>query len=510
MYKIINKVTQKEKLKIISKSSYILGQQCEKSFWFKHNQYPETNPQDEAAQERLAAGDEVGEISKMLFPEGEEIPFLDGNYQDMHDITMEKISLGAERLYEASFLIDGIFIRVDLMNKTKDGWDIYEVKSSSSVKDYHKDDASLQWHVLKKIPEIKLNSLYVAVLNNAYEKSSEIIPDEFFKKENVTEIANQNRKAVEQKISELKILSSQNDKPKIKISSHCKKPHDCVYQDNCWPKNKDDLNSIFTLYRLNTKKKIDLYEMGIDTFEKIQDESGFTNIQQKQLQAYKIKQPIIDKKVIREFIEKVQYPISYFDFETFSDAVPVFERQKPHMQVPFQYSLHIQSNIEEKLKIDEGHYEFLANHEIDPRRSIAESMIKHLPAQGTIMAYNESFEKKCIKSLAEHCPDLADQLLSFNERFLDLIIPFRSGGYYDLNFKGSFSLKNVLPALCPENKELDYDNLEISDGGTASSTFKKMQSLSEDEIKIKRNNLREYCRLDTYAMYAIYAKLLEI
>ena len=162
------------------------------------------------------------------------------------------------------------------------------------------------------------------------------------------------------------------------------------------------------------------------------------------------------------------------------------------------------------MKIDEGHYEFLANHEIDPRRSIAESMIKHLPAQGTIMAYNESFEKKCIKSLAEHCPDLADQLLSFNERFLDLIIPFRSGGYYDLNFKGSFSLKNVLPALCPENKELDYDNLEISDGGTASSTFKKMQSLSEDEIKIKRNNLREYCRLDTYAMYAIYAKLLEI
>ena len=156
---------QKKQLKIISKSSYILGQQCQKSFWFKNNRVPETNPKDEAAEERLSAGDDVGEISKMLFPGGEEIPFLGGKYQEMHDITMEKISSGVEKLYEASFLVDGIFIRVDLMNKTKDGWDIYEVKASSNVKDYHKDDASLQWHVLKKIPEIKLNKLKVVVLN---------------------------------------------------------------------------------------------------------------------------------------------------------------------------------------------------------------------------------------------------------------------------------------------------------------------------------------------------------
>ena len=67
---------QKKQLKIISKSSYILGQQCQKSFWFKNNRVPETNPKDEAAEERLSAGDDVGEISKMLFPGGEEIPFL--------------------------------------------------------------------------------------------------------------------------------------------------------------------------------------------------------------------------------------------------------------------------------------------------------------------------------------------------------------------------------------------------------------------------------------------------
>ena len=110
----------------------------------------------------------------------------------MFDITMKKILAGTEKLCESSFYINDIFIRVDLMNKTNDGWDVYEVKSSTSVKDYHRLDASFQWHVLKQIPEIKLNRLYVIVLNNKYEKDSEIIPHDFFKKEDVTDIANEN------------------------------------------------------------------------------------------------------------------------------------------------------------------------------------------------------------------------------------------------------------------------------------------------------------------------------
>ena len=178
-----------------------------------------------------------------------------------------------------------------------------------------------------------------------------------------------------------------------------------------------------------------------------------------------------------------------------------------------QYTAFANKNYEKLLKefeIDENHREFLGHHEQDPRRLIAESMIKNLPASGTIMAYNESFEKKCIRLLAEHCPDLAEQLLSFNERFLDLIIPFRTGGYYDLNFKGSFSIKSVLPVLCRDNKELTYENLEISDGGSASRTYKNLQFLSEEEIRNKRNNLLRYCRLDTYAMHAIFAKLLAV
>ena len=494
---------------MISKSSFVLGVQCEKSYWFKHNRYPETNPSDDAAKERLSAGQEVGEISKMLFPDGEEIPYMGDKYQEMFSLTLEKIANGADVLYEASFIDDDIFIRVDLMKKTPKGWDIYEVKSSSSIKDYHKYDASLQWYVLNKIPEIKLNKIYVIVINNKYEKDSKIIPNELFKEEDVTDIANENLFAIKEKIIALKDLSSNNSEPAIDIGSHCKKPHGCVYLDRCWPKNKDDLDSVFTLYRLNMNKKINLYNSGIDSFDQIQNESSFSKIQQIQLKAYQIKKPVIDKEIISDFVNKIKYPISYFDFETFTEAVPTHNGQRPHMQMPFQYSLHIQNNKDKKLKLETNHVEFISDHRIDPRRSIAESMIEHFPSTGTIMAYNQSFEKQCIDSLARHCPDLADILLSFKDRFADLIIPFRSGGYYDSNFRGSFSIKKVLPALCPSNKELDYQNLEISNGGMASTAYKEMRNQSKQDIEKTRSDLFKYCKLDTYAMYAIYSKLLD-
>ena len=179
--------------------------------------------------------------------------------------------------------------------------------------------------------------------------------------------------------------------------------------------------------------------------------------------------------------------------------------------MPFQYSLHIQNERNEELRVNDNHFEFIADPEQDPRRSLAESMIKNFPKKGTIMAYNESFEKKCIESLAEYCPDLEKELLGLNERFLDLIKPFRGGGYYDPRFKGSFSIKKVLPAVCRDNPELDYQALNISNGGMAMNAFKEMR----DNPNNKNNNsikaeLFEYCRLDTYAMYAIFNKLLLI
>ena len=115
------------------------------------------------------------------------------------------------------------------------------------------------------------------------------------------------------------------------------------------------------------KKKLDFYNKGIDRFENIKDVSSLTSTQQNQFKAYQTQSPVIDKKKLDDFISKVEYPITYFDFETFTDAVPVFKKQRPHMQMPFQYSMHIQSSRDEILDINDPHPEFIANHLDDPR-----------------------------------------------------------------------------------------------------------------------------------------------
>ena len=67
------------------------------------------------------------------------------------------------------------------------------------------------------------------------------------------------------------------------------------------------------------------------------------------------------------------------------------------------------------------------------------------------------------------------------------------------------SIKSVRPALIPE---LSYNNLNINDGGTASSTYQSMMngSFKGDELST-RKDLLEYCKLDTYAMVKIIEKL---
>ena len=228
-----------------------------------------------------------------------------------------------------------------------------------------------------------------------------------------------------------------------------------------------------------------------------------SDIQQKQIDSYLNNETFVDKNGVKEFIETIKYPVSYFDFETFQDAVPRFDNQRPYVQMPFQFSLHIQNKPDEDSL---EHFEWIGDHKDDPRKKIAEKMLAWIPPKGTIIAYNQSFEMNCIKELARYNIELSDQLLALNERFIDLITPFRKGHYYHPAFKGSFSIKKVLPALCPNDASLDYNSLNIKGGGEASLAYKKFDELLDDEIETYRNDLFAYCRLDTLAM----VKILEI
>ena len=495
---------------MITKSNYVVGHQCQRCFWFKYNKYKDPSADDQMAQQRMRDGDYVGEEVKKTFPEGKEIPFLEGDYTKMHQLTKEAIYSDIEVIFEGSFLVDGVFIRVDVMQRTPDGWDIFEVKSSSSLKPIHKEDASIQWHILKRVKDLKLKDMYLVTLDKTYKRGKELQLEDVFERHLLTKYVESNQDQTYKTLANLKKISNMDSPPEGRMSAAPNAKAKCTFKEHCWPKGLEKKNSIFKLYNFRSKNKFELLESGIETFEDIVDIDSYSEIQQIQINSTINNKPVLNKKILDDFISKLSYPISFFDFETFSEPIPSFKNQKPNERIPFQYSLHIQNKPNEDVNTEENHFEYLGDFKNDPRLDIAKSMIENIPKSGSIITYYKPFEKGVIKDLSNFCPDIKEELLGLNERIIDLMIPFAKGGYYHPEFEGSFSIKKVLPALCKNNDELDYKNLNISNGGMASSAFRELGNKSVEEAKQVRKDLLKYCWLDTYAMYAIYSKLLSI
>ena len=483
---------------ILSKSQYIRGLQCHKSLWLYKNN-PELRSQPDAATESLFnTGNTVGEYAKELFPGGVEVEFNSGDFDGMVKKTTELIEQGVKTIYEATFKEKGIFAMPDILHKTKKGWNIYEVKASTETKDYQIDDAAIQYYALSGV--IDINKTHIVHINNQYARQGELDIKALFTIDDVTKVIMEKQKGINNNLKEIKAMLK-SDIPDIDIGSHCSDPYDCDFQEYCWSHIPEP--SVFDLHGMWWSKKFDMYHNGMIKYEDIPDDYNLNKTQRLQVEAWSNGNITINKNVINEFLYTIKYPISFFDFETFQNAVPRFDGQRPYMQMPFQYSLHI-LNSRGKL----SHKEYLGDENKDPRRELAERMLSELPKKGSIIAYYQSFEITRIKELAALFPDLSDELLALTDRFVDLIIPFKKLGYYHPDFNGSFSIKSVLPALFPDDPELDYKKLEIQNGGMAMDTFANLYLLKDRYKRDKiRNDLLAYCYLDTFAMVRILDKL---
>ena len=486
----------------ISKSQYIRGLQCHKSLWLYKNN-PELRDSTNQAQESLFnTGYDVGELSKQLFPNGVEIEFDSNNFDEMIRKTKELIQNGCEVIYEATFKENGIFTMADILVKNGDSWDIYEVKASTGVKEYHLNDTSIQWYSLSNT--INLNKAYIVHINNEYVRMGELNVHKLFSIVDITEEVQNRQYQIPFNLEQMDLML-QNDMPNIDIGTHCSDPYSCDFESHCWKHIPSP--SIFNLYWMNQAKKFEMYYKGMITYADIPLDFALNATQKLQVETYKSNEPHIDKSIIRDFIETVKFPINFFDFETFQNAIPRFDKQRAYMQIPFQYSLHI---LQEDGTLE--HKEFLGDENSDPRNNLINQMLEDITPTGSIMAYNQSFEISRIKELAIFNESKKDKLLPLVDRFVDLIVPFRQRGYYHPNFNGSFSIKSVLPAMFPNNDELDYKKLgSIQNGGDAMDTFANLYLL-KDKSKIDeiRKDLLAYCHLDTLAMLRIYEKLKEI
>jgi len=483
---------------LLSKSKYLNGLQCPKYLWTVIHE-PEKIPEpDTTTQYLFDQGHLVGELAKRLFPEGINIPAEDFN----SNINLTRELLRKRKpLFEASVCIDGLYCRVDILNPIGgDKWEIIEVKSSTKVKDVNIHDVSFQKLCCEKAG-LSISNCNLAYINTQYVKNGDIDPRELFVLEDISNQVEEVSEGIEERISLMLDIIADNICPEISIGKHCLTPYDCMLRPKCWGFLPE--NSIFDL-RGGKTKQFSLYDQGITSIKDIPDEVILSRQQKIQKKCVITGNTHVEKEEIRQFLDRLQYPLYYLDFETIGPAIPVYDGTRPYQDIPFQFSLHIVEGVES----EPVHYSFLADGIEDPRPQLLKELRRLLGSEGSIIAYNSGFEEGVLKDLVKAFPEYTDWLEGILIRIVDLLFPFSNFHYYHASQKDTASLKKVLPAITGRG----YEEMGIGAGMDASIAYERIThgNATLEEISRIRADLIQYCKLDTEGMIWIVDKLREL
>jgi hypothetical protein len=447
-------------------------------------------------------GTNVGELAQKLFPGG--IIAAEGDPPDYEKAirkTRELIDNGVKVIYEAAFIYNEVLSIADVVVLEKGGAKIFEVKSSTSISETYLNDVALQYYVISSLG-IRVKDFSIIYINNQYVRKGDVDLHELFTTESVLRFILPFQKSVKENVNRFKKILLKKQMPHIDIGEHCYNPYTCGFFNYCRKHIPD--NSIFDFSGMHLAKKYELYRDGIINLNDVPADYPLNKNNQLQLDVHKSNKPVIDKKAIINFLSDLKYPVYFMDFETFQPAVPLYNNSKPYQQIPFQYSVILKKDN----KSEPLYFEFLSEPGEDPRKKFIETLLKVTKGKGDVLVYNRTFEVTRLNEIARDFPEYADEIEKFILRIKDLMIPFLKKYYYIPEMKGSHSIKAVLPALV---SELSYDNLEINEGGLASIAYESLRTETDlmfiAEIK---QQLLEYCKMDTFGMVRILEKLEKI
>lgn len=475
----------------LSKSKYLSGLQCHKRIYLEIYQPQLATPPDAGTQAILDMGTEIGELARRRFPGGQ---LVTAGYRQTEAALAQTAELMADEsvsaLFEAAILADGVLIRADILERAHAGegfltaWRLIEVKSSTKVKDVHLDDLALQRHVLISAG-LNVAGSYLMHINTGYTYvGGNLDLDELFAIDDVSALVSERQTTLPASLAEMKTMLLLPAPPEIEPDGHCLAPYECPFWAHC---TKD--KPARWIFHLPGAKQLagQLAQQGVTTIDDIPEATKLTVIQRK----VKDNREWVSEK-LGVALKTVRFPVHHLDFETVMLAVPRYPGTRPYQALPVQWSNHIEHEHGELM-----HHEFLHGDGTDPRRPLAEALLDSLGSQGSICVYSP-YEKSVIEQLAEALPELRAVLRALVSRIWDLH-PIVKEHYYHPDFGGSFSLKEVLPALVPS---LRYDDLGIREGGQAASEYYKMVFVESDWIERAKiqEALLAYCARDTLAM----------
>lgn len=486
----------------LSKSKIIAYRQCPKRLWLEIHE-PERAVVAPDVEARFAAGNEVGAVARSLYDPGGQGTVLDAQ-RDGFDAAFDKTGALLKQprpIFEAGFRAQGALAFADVMMPVDDTrpprWHMIEVKSATSVKDYHRDDAAVQAYVARAA------GADLAAVSVAHVDSTWVYPGGgdyrgMLKEEELTQETLERAGDVKDWIAEAQATARATSAPQIAIGAQCHDPFDCPYLTHCrsqvpavdhpveWLPGR---KSRALAEHLETKGARDLRDVPDEMLDPRQ-----LRVKRQTLKG----EVFFDAAGAKKALSRHPLPAMFLDFETAQLAVPIWPGTRPWQQIPFQFSLH---------KLDAAgrleHQAHLDLSGLDPSEAFARALITACEGRQPIFVYNAAFETGRIRELAQRFSSLAPALTSIAERIVDLL-PIAREHYYHPSQQGSWSIKAVLPAMAPD---LSYDKLSgVKDGSMAMIAYLEAiragtSTARKEEI---HRELLEYCKLDTLAMVRVW------
>lgn len=486
----------------LSKSKLLAWRQCPKRLWLEIHRKELLNF-SAATEATHQTGHTVGDIARQIYdPSGE------GHFLDLKEISFGELLAQSETLskksqqpiFEAGFCANGALSLADVMLPVTQGrkraWRMVEVKSSTGLKDYYRDDAAIQAYVTRAAG-VPLVAIALAHIDKNWVYPGKQNYQGLLVEHDLTEEAFARGEEIEGWIAAAQIVARKRKEPVISTGGHCTKPYACGFADYCSSQEAQAEYPVHWLPRVQSKALKEHLAQSNGELRDVPDEL----LNERQL---RVKHCTLNNKTWFDAegaaadLAPHKLPGYFLDFETVQFAAPIWKGTHPYQQIPFQFSVH---RLSRSGKLE--HSEFLDLSGKDPSRKFAEALIEACGQQGTVFVYNAAFEMTRIKELAERFPKLKKSLLAINERIFDLL-KVAEARYYHPSQQGSWSIKKVLPAIA---SDLSYDALDgVQDGGMAMEVFKEAiakECSNENKQKIDRQ-LRLYCGMDTLAMLRLF------
>jgi hypothetical protein len=485
----------------LSKSTFIAWQRCPHTAWYRVNDRPLFESfVDPATRVLLAVGNEIDELARQVFPGG----LLLGRGQ-AHE-TAQAIRRREPVIFQGEFVTDELVVLSDVLvwNADSGAYDIVEVKSSTSASTRHDAeyavDLAFQEHVLKTCG-VPVGKSYLMRLNSDYVRHGALDLDKLFARSDFSDAVAAARPGLGDLIADAHRWINIKTPPKGPCRClHLSRGNHCEMFSHINPGVPD--YSVHDIARISGGKLATLIDAGILEITDVPDDFPLSDKQATQVRLAKTGRPEIDRGSIAAFMTAIALPAAFLDFETHNPALPRFDGFRPYQQISFQFSLHVLERWNDAPR----HCEFLHLEASEPDHLFMDASRAAMPSKGAVIVWNKTFECARLAEIASRHPKYQSFVDDVTARIVDLADVFSNGLYEHPAFRGSYSVKAVLPVVVPA---LSYDRLAIRDGAGAQTEWNNIVTGVHDTCKAVETAaaLRACCKLDTLAMVEI-AKVL--